>query len=60
MAAEVANSLTPEPEREPGAYGYDVEAEQFFFRRPNLFWDKVAQKWPEGRFHSFFSNDKSA
>ncbi len=60
MSAETAQVLIFKRDRDSGFYCYSEKAEKDDSRRSTSFWDDLAQKWPEGRFSSFFSCDHNA
>jgi hypothetical protein len=52
--------LTSNQERQVGWNGDDEEADRDNGRQPVSWWDKVAERWPNGgRFPSFISIDQS-
>ncbi len=53
--------LTSEQEWQPGCYDDDKAADRDEGPRPGSWWDKVAERWPNGgRFPSFIFIDQSA
>ena len=53
--------LISNQERQPDFYGGDEAADRDEGPRPVSWWDKVAERWPNGgRFPSFISIDQSA
>ncbi len=60
MSAEAAQVLIFKKDRDSGFYSYTGKADKDESRQSTRFWDEMAQKWPQGRFSSFFTVDQNA
>lgn len=60
MSAEAAQVLIFKKDRDSGFYSYTDKADKDESRQSARFWDDLAQRWPQGRFSSFFTVDQNA
>ncbi len=65
MSAEAAQVLILKRDRDTDCYCYSDRgcgnmAANEDSRQSTKFWDAIAQKWPQGRFSSFFTCDHNA